>query len=84
MKRETKPCFTCKMELELTEYAVNNRLYKNASQKGVVYVCKMCEFRKAIKDLSNVRYNFETSKFEVNHFADLNELVNWYKEKGEL
>ena len=84
MKRETKECFSCKMELELSEFAVNNRLYKNATQKGVVYVCKICEFRKAIKDLSNVRFNYETNKFEVNHFVDLNELVIWYKEKGEL
>lgn len=84
MKRETKECFSCKMELELSEFAVNNRKYKNATQKGVVYVCKICEFRQAIKDLSNVRFNYEANNFEVNHFADLNELVNWYKEKGEL
>ena len=83
-KMETLKCFECKIEKPLEKFPPNRRKYQIKSSKGRCLVCKKCVLHNAITKLYVVRYNFDESKFEIIHFKDANEAVEFInKEEGE-
>lgn len=80
----TKVCFTCKMKKPLSAFYKNKMKHALKSDLGVTVVCKDCDLLSAIRNLSNVRFNFETNKFEVNHFQNVSEVVVWYEQNNQL
>jgi hypothetical protein len=83
-KMESLKCFECKIEKPLEKFAPNRKKYQIKSSKGRCIVCKKCVLHNAITKLYVVRYNFDDSKFEIIHFKDANEAVEFVnKEEGE-
>lgn len=76
-----KTCFKCKNLLPLTSFTVDKRKYQLPEDKGHCKICDKCEFFSTLTNLSNVRYNYEESKFIVNHFNNRAEVVQWYEEQ---
>jgi hypothetical protein len=72
-----KTCFTCKEEKPLSEFAINRMKYQVKSDLGHCIVCYECEAAKALRDLSVIRYNFDTGKFEVHKFETEEEVINF-------
>jgi hypothetical protein len=79
-----KECFNCKRNLPLSEFNKSNRKYQLKSDLGVVKVCKICNFQKAIKTLSLVNFNFELNKFEVINFESINEVSKWFVNNNKI
>ena len=79
-----KECFNCKRNLPLSEFNKSNRKYQLKSDLGVVKVCKICNFEKAIKILSLVNFNFESNKFEVINFESINEVSKWFVNNNQI
>ena len=73
-----KECFNCKRNLPLSEFNKSNRKYQLKSDLGVVKVCKICNFEKAVKTLSLVNFNFELNKFEVINFESITNVSEWF------
>lgn len=81
---QTKVCFGCKTRKPLFAFKVNRMKHALKSDLGVCTVCKDCDLLSAIRTLKNVRYNFETGKFEVNTFENAQEVVAWYEKNETL
>lgn len=73
-----KECFNCKRNLPLSDFNKSNRKYQLKSDLGVVKVCKICNFEKAVKTLSLVNFNFELNKFEVINFESITNVSEWF------
>lgn len=73
-----KNCFLCKELLPLEEFDVDNRKYQLKADMGTCKVCKKCELERAIRDLSTVKFNYETNKFEVIKFENEDEVREYY------
>jgi len=73
-----KKCFRCKELLDLSEFDVDNRKYQLKADMGTCKVCKSCEIDRAIKDLSTVKFNYETNKFEVIKFENEDDVKRYY------
>lgn len=80
---DSKKCFSCKIEKPLSEYKPDNRKYQLKADKNTCKFCTSCEFKRAIRRLGVVRFNFETSKFEVIDFENEEEVVKYFKEKED-
>ena len=63
---KTLKCFTCKIDKPLSKYKDNNMRYQVKSYNGKCIVCKECSFKKALKELSIVRYDFEKKRVYFN------------------
>jgi hypothetical protein len=73
-----KNCFLCKELLSLEEFDVDNRKYQLKADMGTCKVCRKCELERAIRDLSTVKFNYETNKFEVIKFENEDEVREYY------
>lgn len=73
-----KKCFLCKELLPLEEFDVDNRKYQLKADMGTCKVCRKCELERAIRDLSTVKFNYETNKFEVIKFENEDEVREYY------
>lgn len=80
----SKKCFSCGISKSLDKFYLNRRKHKLASDLGVTVVCKDCDLLKAIRTLSNVRFDFQTEKFVVNKFENEEQVVKWYRENEQL
>lgn len=76
-----KRCFYCNEMKDLSEYQVNNRKYQREADMGRCISCFDCEKKRAIKNMSTVRFNFETNKFELIYFNSINEIDKYYEKK---
>lgn len=59
-----KKCFTCNKPRLLFMYKPNRMKYQLASDLGKVTECRICEFKRIIKE-DWVKYNFNNEKFEI-------------------
>ena len=75
---ETKQCFTCKQELPLSDLDVDTRKYQLKADKGTCKVCKECEYEKALVDMSTIKVNFETNKFDIINFETVDEVNKFF------
>jgi hypothetical protein len=73
-----KECFNCKELLTLDKFKVDNRKYQLPANKGTCKVCIKCEIERTLNDLSTVKFNYETDKFEVIKFENENEVREYY------
>jgi hypothetical protein len=74
-----KQCFQCRRMLSLDEYTDNNRIYKLKIDMGKNIVCKICNFNRAVKNKSVVRYDYEQSKFVVIKFNNIGEVGEYFE-----
>lgn len=78
-----KKCFDCQRMLQLDEYTENKRIYALKTDLGRNRVCKLCNFKRAIKELKIVRLN-EEGKFAVIEFENVAQVAQYFKERNEL
>lgn len=78
-----KQCFDCRRMLSLDEYTENKRIYALKTDLGRNRVCKLCNFKRAVKDLKIVRLNAE-GKFVIIEFENVGQVAEYFKEKNEL
>ena len=78
---DCKKCFLCKELKHLSEYDPDNRKYQLKPDLNTCKVCKVCDFNRALKELSVVRFNFETTKFEVINFENQEQVIEYYESK---
>lgn len=79
-----KVCFNCQQSKPLSAFAKNRMKYSIKSDMGRMLVCKDCDLLRSIRTLTNVRFNFETGKFEINYFKNAAEVVTWYEKNETL
>lgn len=78
-----KECFTCRRMLPLDEYTENKRIYALKTDLGRNRVCKLCNFKRALKDLKIVRLN-EAGKFQVIHFDNVVQVADYFTKNNEI
>jgi len=74
-----KQCFKCRRMLSLDEYTDNKRIYTLKTDMGKNRVCKICNFDRAVKNKSVVRYDYEQSKFVVIKFNNIGEVGEYFE-----
>jgi len=74
-----KQCFQCRRMLSLDEYTDNKRIYTLKTDMGKNRVCKICNFDRAVKNKSVVRYDYEQSKFVVIKFNNIGEVGEYFE-----
>lgn len=74
-----KKCFLCKVAKSLYEYDPDRRKYQLKPDMNTCKVCKICDYNRALNELSVVRYDYEIEKFEVIHFNNKDEVKQFYK-----
>ena len=77
---DSKKCFSCKIEKPLSQFKPDKRKYQLKADKKTCKVCNSCEFDRASKDLSVVRFNFEIEKFEVIKFENKEQVLKYFKD----
>jgi hypothetical protein len=75
----SKKCFLCKELKHLSEYAPDHRKYQLKPDMNTCKVCKKCDFKRALVELSVVRFNFVEQKFEVIKFENKEKVIEWYE-----
>ena len=80
---QTKSCFKCKLNKPLDEFPINKRSYQLKSDLGRCITCWDCEEAKAINDLSVIRLNFETNKFDIIKFENEQEAMEFIKKERD-
>lgn len=65
--------------LSLDEYTDNKRIYTLKTDMGKNRVCKICNFDRAVKNKSVVRYDYEQSKFVVIKFNNICEVGEYFE-----
>ena len=75
---ESKKCFTCKQELPLSDFDVDRRKYQLKSDKGTCKVCKECEYKRALEQMSTIKFNFDTNKFDIINFETVDEVNKFF------
>jgi hypothetical protein len=76
---ETKQCFTCKQELPLSEFDIDRKDYQVKADKGTCKVCKECEYKRAVEQMSTIKFNFGTNKFDIINFETVDEVNKFFK-----
>lgn len=79
LSSDNKKCFYCHKIKLLSDYMINNRKYQVAKEKGRCVSCNECEYKRAVKKMGIVRFNFESDKFEVINFENINQLNEYFK-----
>lgn len=79
-----KKCFLCKVPKPLSEYDPDRRKYQLKPDMNTCKVCKICDYNRALDELSIVRYNYETEKFEVIKFKDKEDVKTFYSNTNIL
>lgn len=79
---ETKKCFTCKQELPLSDFDVDRRKYQLKADKGTCKVCKECEYKKALVDMSTIKFDFEINKFTIIKFESKEEVDKFFNKQS--
>jgi hypothetical protein len=74
-----KQCFQCRRMLSLDEYTDNKRIYTLKTDMDKNRVCKICNFDRAVKNKSVVRYDYEQSKFVVIKFNNIGEVGEYFE-----
>ena len=65
--------------LSLDEYTDNKRIYTLKTDMDKNRVCKICNFDRAVKNKSVVRYDYEQSKFVVIKFNNIGEVGEYFE-----
>jgi hypothetical protein len=65
----------------LSEYDPDRRKYQLKPDMNTCKVCKICDYNRALDELSIVRYNYEIEKFEVIQFNSKEEVIEYYGNK---
>lgn len=81
---DKKICFSCKINLPLEDYSESNMKYQLKSDLGRVRVCKVCNFKRVVNNLSLVNYNFEEKKFEIVSFDSKVDAINWLVNNNKI
>ena len=78
---DTKQCFSCKQLLELNKFDIDRRKYQVKSDKGTCKVCIDCEYKKALENMSVIRFDFENDKFITIEFNSIDEVNKFFKKQ---
>ena len=81
---ETIQCFKCKQHKELNNFKENKRAYQVKAYKGKCLVCIDCDFKRALNDLSVIRFNFEINKFEITKFKNDLDVLSFFWQEAEV
>ena len=76
-----RACFTCGKVKTLKQFQPNKRKYQIAKYMNVSINCTQCIIENTIKNMSCVRFNFDTNKFDTFTFQNVDQIYEFYNVK---
>lgn len=81
---DTITCFNCKQKKDIKSFKENKRSYQVKAYKGRCLVCIDCDFKRSVNDLSVIRFNFESKKFDITNFNNELEVLSFFWEEADV